>query len=125
LEWSGQSRDKVRERLEKLPIPAYVDRIIDDLPAVGVQLQVLAWVSGDWWWLILLAAPVSLVILGYRHSVEATSTLVQAVVREMVTPPALVRLREAVAKKRDEEAKEPRTARSIHTKSAPQKAADN
>jgi hypothetical protein len=122
---------------EQILVPAYVQAVVEDLPAVGIQLQaknrdfwdtydrqlaeahfrfgivppliliifLLAWDSGHWLWLFLLAAPVYLFVLGYRHMVEAASTLVQAVVLKMVEPPVLERLREVVAKKQEEEAK--------------------
>jgi hypothetical protein len=121
--------------IESQLVMVYAQNMIEELPAVGIQLQaknrdfwdtydrqlaeaqfrygiappmaviivILAWKSGDWWWLLLLAAPVFLFILSYRHLMDATSTLVQAVVLKMVEPPVVERLREAVAKKRVEE----------------------
>jgi hypothetical protein len=63
---------------------------------------VWAWQSTSWW-LILLAVPGVLVVLGFRHSVSATATLVQAVVLKLVEPPVLEELREAVAREEAEQ----------------------
>ena len=137
---------------ERVLTSAYAENIVDDFPAVAIQLQaknrdfwdtydrqlaeaqfrygiapplaliivLLAWQSGDWWWLFLLAAPVFLFVLGYRHRIEAASTLVQAVVLKMVEPPVLERLRETVAKKQEEEERtRPRTATVKKARSGP------
>lgn len=81
--------------VQRIMVRPYVETIVDDLPAVGIQLQaknrdfwdtydrqiaeaqfrfgialpliaiiiIWAWQSGNWWWLVLLAAPVYLFIL--------------------------------------------------------------
>ena len=58
--------------------------------------------GGHLWWLVLILAPIYLVVLGLRNALEATATLVQAVVLNMVEPPVLERLREALAERKEE-----------------------
>jgi len=67
---------------------------------MAVIIYLVARQSNEWWWLLLLAAPTFLFLLGYRHFVEAASTLVQAVVLKMVVPPIMEKLNEEVEKRK-------------------------
>lgn len=69
-------------------------------PPMAVIIYLVARQSNEWWWLLLLAAPTFLFLLGYRHFVEAASTLVQAVVLKMVVPPIMEKLNEEVEKRK-------------------------
>jgi hypothetical protein len=75
-------------------------------PPLALIIGILTWQTRNLWWLLLLIVPLYLLILGVRHWALATSTLVQAVVLKIVEPPVLERLREQVAKKRDQEQRE-------------------
>ena len=71
-------------------------------PLLLIVVLMAMQLGGHLWWLVLILAPIYLVVLGLRNALEATATLVQAVVLNMVEPPVLERLREALAERKEE-----------------------